>query len=700
MASCFGSQSLVLFLLAFPAVITAEGSGKERPVMKVVRMLQDMSAELTAALEDDQKVHEMLDCWCKTNDQEKTAAIAAGEQKSAQLEADMDGAIAKIKELETKRKATQEEQYANQKALDEAEELRIKENKAFHAEETDLLEAIDASEYAIETLGKHQYASKYDNGASFSQVKAVQERLRKARVAQLLGASSSGSLKPEQLETLKTFLTAKSNGASFLSIPGFQSYAPQSGQIFGILEQLKKDFSDALKASQEEELKSKTEFEQLKAAKLEQIATAQKIIVECDAQIGALKEKHAILLEEYEDTQYQLGLDREFLADLKKKCAVSDEEFARRVKDRQTEIAAVEDTIKILNTDEMFDVSEQTVNKPTAFLQSRSSSKAQNLRRRQAAEVLKAAAARSTDTTLAPRLILLAASAQLDAFTKVKQSIDKLVKELTEQNAEEIQHRDWCIENLNTNKRDTEKAYDKKANLEAKIADLEKTIKTLTEDIATSTKAIAEMQQQMKTASEVREAENADYQQTINDQRLTQMILIKALERMKEVYVLLQQGRQQPGAAHIATSGTHTDAGNGPAAFKTYEENPAGKRVVALLEEVIAESKQMDDDAMTSEEDAQTAYEEFMKNSNTGITAHQTAITNMSEAKAKATEALILANSDFATTMKEIEDLFNLATDLHKSCDYILNNFDARQAARTAEINALNEAKNILSGMQ
>merc|ERR1719389_1199772 len=125
--------------------------------------------------------------------------------------------------------------------------------------------------------------------------------------------STSGSLRAEQLEALKAFMSKPDGAASFLSIPGFQSYAPQSGQIFGILEQLKKDFSDALKASQEEELKSKTEFEALKAAKEEQIATAKKIIVECDAEIGALKEKHAMLLEEYEDTQYQLGLDKEFL---------------------------------------------------------------------------------------------------------------------------------------------------------------------------------------------------------------------------------------------------------------------------------------------------------------------------------------------------------------------------------------------------
>merc|ERR1719191_1528794 len=117
----------------------------------------------------------------------------------------------------------------------------------------------------------------------------------------------------------------------------------------------------------------------------------------------------------------------------------------------------------------------------------------------------------------------------------------------------------------------------------------------------------------MARASDVREAESAEYQQTISDQRLTQMILQKAVVRMKEVYAFLQQ---QPGAAHIATSGTHTDAGNGPARFTKYETNAGGSRVVNMLEEIIADSKKADDDAMASEEDAQTAYEEFMKQNN------------------------------------------------------------------------------------
>ena len=49
----------------------------------------------------------------------------------------------------SKRKATQEEQYADQSTLDDSEEMRMKENKAFHDTEGDLLQAIDATENAV-----------------------------------------------------------------------------------------------------------------------------------------------------------------------------------------------------------------------------------------------------------------------------------------------------------------------------------------------------------------------------------------------------------------------------------------------------------------------------------------------------------------------------------------------------------------------
>jgi len=307
--------------------------------------------------------------------------------------------------------------------------------------------------------------------------------------------------------------------------------------------------------------------------------------------------------------------------------------------------------------------------------------------------VLRQAASRSAN----PGLALLATSVQLDAFTKVKAEIDKMVTELSKQQEDEIEHRDWCIDELNANNRSTAAAYDKKAALEAKIEDLNKTIVSLTEDIESAKATIDETQTQMGRASDTREAENADYQETIVDQRLTQMILRKALDRMKMVYALLQQ---QPGAPHIETSATHTDPGNGPARFTKYEKHAGGYRVVAMIEEVIKDSVAAENEAIASEQDSQTAYENFMKDSNDSIIKLTQKILDLTEARAKAKADLEMAKADFKATMDELEDLHSTAADLHGACDYILRNFDARQAARAAEIEALKEAKAILSGMK
>lgn len=645
-------------------------------------MLQDMSTELQKGLDDDKAVHELLFCWCKTNDQEKTAAIQMGKAKLEQLQSTMDEATAKLIESKAKRKSTQEEQYADEKTLDQAEEMRMKENKAFHAEETDLMEAVEACDQATTVLGQHH--------AGLAQVRAAAQRMSRARVPDLVLRSSG--LQREQVEVLKKFLGKADSASSFLSVPGFSGYTPQSGQIFGILKQMTKDFKDSLSDTQAAEMKAQKEFEDLKAAKEDEIATAKKLILELDATIANLNTKHAEAAQEYEDTETQLGLDQQFLATLKTKCAETEDEFAARVKSRTEEIQAVDETIEILNSDEAFDNFDKTVK--VSFLQnSIAESQEARSRRAKAATLLQQAAARTGASTL----VVLAASAELDAFTKVKEEIDKLVTELSTQQGDEVKHRDWCIAEFNDNKRETEKGYDKKSSLEVKIAELKKTIASLTEDIATTTKAVAEMQKQMKAASETREAENADFQQTVNDQRLTQQILTKALARMKEVYAGLLQ---QPGAAHIATSGTHTDPGNAPARFTKYEQNAGGKRVVVALEEVIADSKKMEDEAIRDEEDAQEAYESTMKAQNKSIQGYLKSITNLSAALARSKEMLLAAEQDFKQTMTELEGLNSYLKDLHRSCDFIMENFDARQEARAAEIQALREAKNILSGMQ
>merc|ERR1719231_2075720 len=101
---------------------------------------------------------------------------------------------------------------------------------------------------------------------------------------------------------------------------------------------------------------------------------------------------------------------------------------------------------------------------------------------------------------------------------------------------------------------------------------------------------------------------------------------------------------------------------------------------------------------MKAEEDAQTAYEDFVKETGAAIEERSKDIVNKSEEKAKAEEDKTQAEADKEETMLELEQLANEALDLHGTCDFVMKNFDIRQTARDEEIEGLKKAKAILSG--
>merc|ERR1719335_972963 len=148
-----------------------------------------------------------------------------------------------------------------------------------------------------------------------------------------------------------------------------------------------------------------------------------------------------------------------------------------------------------------------------------------------------------------PRLSTLAQRAKLDAFTKVKKSIQDMVDNLIKEKEDEIKHKDFCVEELNNNERDIEMKERDKADFKAKIEDLEVTIDQLGKAVEELKLEIAEMQVQMKRAGEDREKENKSFQMEIADQRATQKLLQAALGVLKGFYekaALVQKKAQQP----------------------------------------------------------------------------------------------------------------------------------------------------------
>jgi len=561
----------------------------------------------------------------------------------------------------------------NQEALDQATAIRQKELAEFNAEEKDALQAISALKSAVTVLSKHHDSALLQLPKSHLQGIASTIQYQMSKHATVL----QGVLTHTERRAIAAFIQSPED--YFDASPTFkQSYAPQSGEIFGILKQMKESFETNLSDSQKEEMANQKAYEDLKAAKTDEIKAGQDQIDTKTQELASTDEKLAESKESLEDTKNSLSADEEFLMMLKEKCSTTDAEWEERQKTRQLEMEACSKALAVLSSDDAHDLFTKTFN--PAFVQTEAHSE----RRSKAAAVLSAVAKKLNS----PRLSAIATKVRLDAFVKVKKAIDDMVAQLLKEKADEIKHKDFCVEEFNTNQLQTEKKDREKEDLLALIEDLELTIKTLTSEIDTLKSEVTEMQVQMKRAGEDREKQNKEFQQTVADQRASQKLLTAALNILKGFYekkaAFLQ--KQEPAGPPP------------PPGFKDYKKNAASGGVMGMIQQIINDAKAMEAEAIRAEEDAQKAYEDFVKETNSSIETKTKEIINKSEEKAKGETDLTQANVDKESVLLELEQLSNYNAELHQSCDFVMKNFEIRQTGRDEEIEALKQAKAILSG--
>merc|ERR1719333_894658 len=160
-------------------------------------------------------------CWCETNDKEKTKAVTDAE--------------AKIEDLTTK--------------IEELTASSARLNTEIKNLEKDSLQAISALKSAITVLGKHHGGAFLQLPQSHLQTIASTIQYQMQKHASVL----QGVLTHTERRAMAAFIQAPQD--YFDAEPTFkQSYAPQSGEIFGILKQMKESFESNLSDSQKEEL--------------------------------------------------------------------------------------------------------------------------------------------------------------------------------------------------------------------------------------------------------------------------------------------------------------------------------------------------------------------------------------------------------------------------------------------------------------
>merc|ERR1719201_2234038 len=274
---------------------------------------------------------------------------------------------------------------------------------------------------------------------------------------------------------------------SFLEGPmGNKSYNSRSGDIFGVLNQMKETFETSLAAERSEEKTAVGDFEALSASKMKEITARKEQVLDKTAALSAAKEELAHSKHELARTRDQLSADQKFLIDLDKRCANADAEYQERMKMRSTEMAAVSEALAIVMDDSSRDLFADTYG---VFLQTVAVD-----RRHSAANVLANAAKKSKNAAL----LELSNKVKRDAFEKVTTMIDEMVADLHKEQEDEYKHQQFCAAELAENEQQQEDTKDKISDLTAEIDESTAKVETLTAEIEELQKQISEMNVQLK----------------------------------------------------------------------------------------------------------------------------------------------------------------------------------------------------------
>merc|ERR1719316_1793773 len=349
-----------------------------------------------------------MKCWCETYDKEKTAAILAAEDSIASLQATSAEQGAAATKFSAEMKSLEATLKASETSLASATEQRKKALAEFNEEEKDLLASITSVGNAIISLEKHHSAALLQTPTQASKnalhgvAMLLQAQLRKhdnilseiitphqrKTVAALLHSSGSSLVQsPEDYfaAVAAVGIHLPKNMAKFMpnkelmqleEVPGGKYYQSASGEIFGILKQMKESFEANLNSAQVEETADNKAYEDLKKAKEAEIAATSASLGEKEELMGQASFKKAKADQDEEDTQEILAADTEYLAGLKATCATADSDFELRRKTRIEETTAVGKALAFLQSDEAQDLFHKTL----SFVQKKSSNKNRALR--------------------------------------------------------------------------------------------------------------------------------------------------------------------------------------------------------------------------------------------------------------------------------------------------------------------------------
>jgi len=513
-------------------------------------------------------------------------------------------------------------------------------------------------------------------------------------------------------------LDSRDQLTSFLS-DGEDEDSQGSGEIVGILKQMKETMEKDVKSAGEEEASSIKDYDALTAAKTKE-ATA--LTSEIESKMSRLGEVGTQLVDQAQDltdTEKALVVDTKFLGSLDTDCKTKAAEWQVREKTRSEELVALSDTIKLLNDDDALELFKKPL--PSAsFLQLQVSNKDIRMRAR------KALRGQVRDYRL--DLISMSLKAKKVNFQKVLGMIDDMVGLLKKEQVTDDKKKVYCAKEFDSADDEQTKLKRSENDLKKAMADEKESVATLVEDIAALDDGIKALDGAVAKATSNRKEENAAYTEELAANNAAVEIIGIAKNRMNKFYnpkmykapparemseseriSVNMGGEADPTAAPggIAGTGVTAFAEEAPtlvqisAHMHVAEKRASGSKangVIAMMDILIKEVKKDITESKFGEKDAQGEYETFMSDSAQKRAVDAKSIAEKESARAETSAKLQKHKEELKGTVGELYANAEFVHSLHGECDWLLQNFNVRKSARAGEVDALTKAKAVLSG--
>lgn len=673
------------------------------PIRKVVTLLQGMQKKVQEEGAREAQLYEKFECYCKSGGSDLSGSIGAAEEKVPAVSSDIQKAEARLAGAKTALQDAQNDRAAAKGAVGDATAIRGKESATYSKFKSDHDANIAALAKAIDAISKGV-------AGSFVQTPAAQ-------LVRL--AASKSNLEDADMEVVTAFLTQGNE------------YAPQSGQILGILKTLHDEMSATLSDGTSTEEGAIASFKGLMAAKKKEIAALTDTIENKLQLIGELGVSIATMNNDLSDTEAALAADKKFLSELETSCATKKAEWEERSKTRSEELLALAETIKVLNDDDALELFKKTLPSASSLLQVEQGVSA---RRGKAMSLLRSAMSSATaGNKPGLEMLMLAMKGSSDSgdFGKVITLIDNLVALLGKEQTDDDNKKEFCAHQFDESD-DKKKALERAvSNAEASIASAQETIATLGQEIAALEAGIRALDKSVAEATSQRKDENAEFKALIASNSAAKEVLKFAKNRLNQFYnpklykappkveqstedrLYTSQGGVLTTAAPGGIAGTgitvfaqvalHFNQKGAPSAppetwgaYASKSQENTG--VMQMIDLLIKDLDKEMTEAETEEKDAQADYEQLMADSAAKRTADSQSVNEKNSAKADATAALESHTDDKNAGAKELMATSKYIASLHADCDWLLKYFDARREARSSEVDSLKRAKAVLSG--